>query len=111
MQVPQQTDFSGPDPIDELERAMSRKRYSCYQAIASIYKSGKRRIKLPGCLTSLIRLKFKSPTGNFLICIMLCERCVVVADTYVGFKPKSENWRVSARHGRAVVSDTEPEDE
>merc|ERR1712166_232521 len=93
--VPQLEMFkSGPDPIDELERACARKRYCAYQAVAGMYKSGKKRIKLPSCLTALIRLRFPSPT-----------------DTYVGFIPKDENWKVNARRGRAVVDDSEPEEE
>ena len=45
-------------------------------------------------LTVLLRLRFPSPT-----------------DTYVGFIPKDENWKVNARRGRAVVDDSEPEEE
>jgi len=42
----------------------------------------------------LIRLKFPSPT-----------------DTYVGFIPQKEKWKVTARYGRAVVDDSEPEEQ
>jgi len=91
--VPQIEDYEN---TAGLERARAGRRYICYGMVAAMYRSGKKRIKLKACLVALIRLRYPSPTS-----------------TYVGHKPKGEDWRVSARgpHQSVLDSDTEYDDD